>query len=204
MQKVKNAQEVIYRYICQKQQENGYPPTVREICEGVGLSSPASVHRYLNLLAEEGLIQRGTRKNRAYAVRDQIGISEQTVPLLGKVAAGTPILSEENREDEFPIPRLLLHGSSAKEAFMLRVDGDSMQAIGIDSGDIIVVEQCYQVSDGDIVVARIDREEVTVKRFYKKNDIITLQPENPDYSPMHFDASRVEILGRVTGLMRSY
>lgn len=204
MKKLTDAQEVIYRFILKEQEKNGYPPTVREICDGVGLASPASVHRYLRLLTEHGLLIGDPNKKRAYAVAAKSGVGTETVPLLGKVAAGIPIGALENREDAFPIPTLLLHHSFDDDAYMLRVEGDSMQDAGIRDRDIIVVEQHADVSDGDIVVARIDGEDVTIKRFFRRSDQIELRPENASYSPMFFKPDRIEILGRVTGLMRSY
>ena len=204
MKKLTDAQETIYRFILKEQEKNGYPPTVREICDGVGLNSPASVHRYLKLLTERGLLIGDPNKKRAYAVAAKSVIGSETVPLLGKVAAGIPIGALENREDAFPIPSLLLHHTYQNDAFMLRVEGESMHDAGIHDGDIIVIEQNSAPNDGDIVVARVDDEDVTVKRFFKKNDRIELRPENEAFSPMFFAPERVEVLGRVTGLMRSY
>lgn len=204
MKKLTDAQEVIYRFILKEQEKNGYPPTVREICDGVGLTSPASVHRYLKILTDRGLLTGDPNKKRAYAVASKPSIGSETVPLLGKVAAGIPIGALENREDAFPIPSLLLHHSYQDDAFMLRIEGESMHDAGIHDRDIIVVEQNSAPNDGDIVVARVDGEDVTVKRFYLKNDLIELRPENDAFQPMFFAPERVEILGRVTGLMRSY
>ena len=204
MKKLTNAQEVIYRFILREQEKNGYPPTVREICEGVGLASPASVHRYLRILTEQGLLANDRNKKRAYAVSVKSGDSSEQVPLLGKVAAGIPIGAIENREDMFAIPSLLLHHTNRSDAFMLRVDGESMLNAGIRDRDIIVVEQNAYPDDGEIVVARIDGEDVTVKRIFKKDGLIELRPENEAFSSMFFKPERVEILGRVTGLMRSY
>ena len=203
MKKINDAKDQIYRFILSSKEQNGYPPTVREICAGVGLNSPASVHRYLKQLTEEGVLVGAVNKNRTYSVVSEHSLSSCSVPLLGKVAAGLPILAHENREDAFPIPSMLLHGIR-NDAYMLRVDGDSMKNAGICSGDIIVVEQDAAPSDGDIVVARVDGEEVTVKRFFHKNKEIELRPENEAFSPMFYPSDRVEILGCVTGLMRSY
>ena len=203
MKKISNAKEEIYRFILSEQQKNGYPPTVREICEKIGLSSPASVHRYLRILAEEGLLSGDSNKKRAYSAAFRDAKQAESVPLLGKVAAGIPILAHENREDAFPIPPLLLHGIR-NDAFMLRVSGDSMKNAGIYDRDIIVIEQNGTPSDGDIVVARVDLEDVTVKRFFQKGKEIELRPENEAFSPMFYPSERVEILGCVTGLMRSY
>ena len=204
MKKVHDAKEKIYRFIIDGVERNGYPPTVREICDGVGLASPASVHRYLRMLTDEGLLSADPNKKRAYAVFDPAAHEKAaSLPLLGKVAAGLPILAHENREDTYPVPSMLLHGLRS-EAFMLRVDGESMKNAGICSGDIIVVEFGAEPKDGEIVVARIDGEEVTVKRFFRNGKKIELRPENEAFSPMVYPVDRVEILGCVTGLMRSY
>lgn len=204
MTKLNDAQTVIYRFILSEQQKNGFPPTVREICNGVGLNSPASVHRYLKRLTDQGLLTGDPNKKRAYAVVEQQKIGSETVPLLGKVAAGVPITSYENREDAFQIPSLLLHRSRGDSAFMLRVDGESMKDAGIRDQDIIVVEQGLPADDGQIVVARVDGEDVTVKRIFRNGNQIELRPENELFKPMFFASDRVEILGCVTGLMRSY
>lgn len=204
MKKVQDAKGKIYRFIIDGIERNGYPPTVREICDGVGLASPASVHRYLRMLTEEGLLSSDPNKKRAYSVFDSATYEKTaSLPLLGKVAAGLPILAHENREDTFPVPSMLLHGLRS-EAFMLRVDGESMKNAGICDGDIIVVEFGAEPKDGEIVVARIDGEEVTVKRFFRKGKEIELRPENETFFPMVYSVDRVEILGCVTGLMRSY
>ncbi len=202
MTKITDAKDRIYRFIISEQAKNGYPPTVREICQGVGLASPASVHRYLKQLTYEGLLSGDTNKKRAYAASPSRK-QQFSIPLLGKVAAGIPILAHENTEDAFPVPPLLLHGVK-DDAFMLRIDGESMKDAGICNRDIIVVEQGIIPRDGDIVVARINGEDVTVKRFFKKGKEIELRPENEAFSPMVFPCDAVEIIGRVTGLMRSY
>lgn len=203
MKKISDAKEKIYRFIHSEQRKNGYPPTVREICTAIGLASPASVHRYLKQLEDEGLLTGDVHKKRAYSASNGQEQKAFDIPLLGKVAAGLPILAHENREDSFPIPSMLLHGIR-NDAFMLRVDGESMKNAGICDHDIIVVEQDVVPQDGDIVVARVDGEEVTVKRFFQKNREIELRPENEAFSPMFYSTDRVEILGCVTGLMRSY
>ena len=204
MTKLTDAQSVIYRFILTQQQQNGFPPTVREICDAVGLKSPSSVHRYLKQLSDQGLLIGDPNKKRAYAVAQKHETSTETVPLLGKVAAGVPITSYENREDAFAIPSLLLHRSGGDSAFMLRVDGESMRDAGIRDRDIIVVEQGLPADDGRIVVARVDGEDVTVKRIFHTGNTIELRPDNEAFQPMFFSPERVEILGCVTGLMRSY
>lgn len=204
MTKLNDALSVIYQFILSEQQKNGYPPTVREICDGVGLHSPSSVHRYLKQLTDQGLLTGDPNKKRAYAVAEKQTTDSETVPLLGKVAAGVPITSYENREEAFAIPSLLLHRSRGDNAFMLRVDGDSMRDAGIRDRDIIVVEQGLPAEDGSIVVARVDCEDVTVKRIFRTGNTVELRPENEAFRPMFFASERVEILGCVTGLMRSY
>ncbi len=203
MKKIENAKDRVYRFILSETERNGYPPTVREICEGVGLASPASVHRYLRMLSEEGLLSYDANKKRAYAVSSSEHVKTTALPLLGKVAAGLPIMAYENREDTIQVPSILLRGSRT-DAFMLRVDGESMKNAGICDRDMIIVELDAAPHDGDIVVARIDGEEVTVKRFFQKGKEIELRPENDAFSPMFYPTDRIEILGRVTGLMRSY
>lgn len=203
MKRVSGAKEKIYQFILSEINRNGYPPTVREICDGVGLASPASVHRYLRILSDEGLLTGDTNKKRAYTVCDSASRKALSLPLLGKVAAGIPILAHENREDSFPVPSMLLHGLRS-DAFMLRVSGESMKNAGICDRDIIVVELGSVPKDGDIVVARVDGEDVTIKRFFQCGKEIELRPENEAFSPMFYPADRVEILGCVTGLMRSY
>ena len=142
-------------------------------------------------------------KKRAYTVPDYRRDKTASLPLLGKVAAGLPILAHENREDVFPVPSMLLHGLRS-DAFMLRVDGESMKNAGICDRDIIVVELGTVPKDGDIVVARVNSEEVTVKRFFQKGKEIELRPENEAFSSMVYPIDQVEILGCVTGLLRSY
>lgn len=203
MTKINGAKQRIFQFIQTEQDRNGYPPTVREICDAIGLASPASVHRYLKQLIAEGLLSSDPNKKRSYSASARKPESA-SIPLLGKVAAGLPISAVENREDEFPIPSLLLHRSEGA-AFMLRVSGESMKDAGIRNNDIIVVEQGIVPDDGDIVVARIDGEDVTVKRFYHFSDTeIELRPENEAFSAMRYRHDRVEIIGCVTGLMRSY
>ena len=203
LKKINHAKEKILRFIHSEQAKNGFPPTVREISSAVGLTSPASVHRYLKELIAEGSISYEPNKKRSYSVASDKS-KPDAIPLLGKVAAGLPISALENREDEFPVPPLLLHRSDS-DAFMLRVSGESMRDAGIHDNDIIVIEQDIVPNDGDIVVARIDGEDVTVKRFYLLSEKeIELRPENEAFEIMRFATDRVEIIGRVTGLMRSY
>lgn len=203
MNRMKNPKETVYRFICDYIKANGYAPTVREIGAGVGLKSSATVHAHLKHLEADGLIRRDAKKH-GYSVIGSEGFREiDSIPLVGHVAAGTPIMAVENIEDAFPVPSLLLQGASQGEAFMLHVKGDSMIRAGIEDGDVLVVSAASSVFDGDIVVARIDGAEFTVKRFYRNGTQIELRPENEAYAPMLFDPSQVEIAGKVTGLMRS-
>ena len=204
MTKLNDAENTIYQFILAHQQKNGFPPTVREICEAVGLRSPSSVHRYLKQLIDHGLLIGDPNKKRTYTVAAKNETHSENVPLLGKVAAGIPITSYENREEMFAIPSLLLHHSRGDSAFMLRVDGESMRNAGIHDRDIIVVEQGLPAEDGAIVVARVDGEDVTVKRLFRFGNTVELRPDNEEFQSMFFSSDRVDILGRVTGLMRCY
>lgn len=204
MKKIENAPMVIYDFICDFIEKNSYPPTVREICASVGLSSPATVHYHLNTLMQRGLIAKDPQKQRAYIVCNARSHIKDSIPLLGNVAAGIPITAVENIEDSFPLPRYLTHGLPADETFMLHVCGDSMMDAGILNGDIIVVASGQNVTNGDIVVARIDGEDVTVKRLKLANDKIMLVAENPNYDPIVVAPERLDIIGKVIGLMRPY
>ena len=190
MKKLNNAQQVIYEYLAKYQDENGYLPSVREICKAVGLSSTSTVHMHLKKLEECGRIQRDGSKNRAITlVRGNPDATQEDensfrrVPLVGRVAAGMPVLAVENIEDAFPLPDLLLHGCQPDEVFMLRVEGESMINAAINPGDIIIVNKALNCENGDIVVARIDDDTVTVKRLFRENDCVRLQPENDLFEP---------------------
>ncbi|MRS12414.1 MAG: transcriptional repressor LexA [Actinobacteria bacterium] len=183
----------------------GFPPSVREIGEAVGLSSSSTVHSHLAALEAKGLLRRDPSKPRALEVLDyrdtERGIdyeSVQAVPLVGQVAAGAPILAAENIEATLPLPASF----AGEETFVLRVKGDSMVDAGILDGDYVVVRQQRTASNGDIVVAMID-EEATVKRFFREGDRVRLQPENssmdPIYADQHVDFA---VLGRVVALFR--
>lgn len=181
----------------------GYPPTVREIGAAVGLSSPASVQGHLSALETMGYIRRGTAKRRALEViRPMDGrsraevLSHSSVCLLGRVAAGTPLLAEENIEELIEIPGFLRGG---EDCFALRVVGSSMVKAGILDGDIVVVRQQESADDGDIVVAMLDGE-ATVKRFFREADQVRLQPENDSMEPIYARDARV--IGKVTGVLR--
>lgn len=178
----------------------GYPPTVREIGEAVGLRSTSSVYSQLENLERLGKIRRDPAKPRAIEiVDDEFNISRKdmvSIPLVGQVAAGLPILAEQNIADYFPVPAEYV---PKNECFMLKVKGDSMVNVGIMNGDTIMVERCEAARNGQIVVALID-DSATVKTFYKEKDMIRLQPENDTMSPIY--VKDCEILGRVFGVMR--
>lgn len=207
--KITKRQQQIYDFILSYQQEKGYPPSVREMASAVGLSSPSTVHAHLNALEDHGLIKRDSTKPRALELFKQDGspailakVEENpsrgtvTLPLIGRVAAGIPILAEQNVEDTFTLPSEIATESSS---FILEVHGDSMINAGIFNGDFIVVREQPNAMNGEIVVAMIDNE-ATVKTFYKERGRVRLQPENDAMEPIY--ASNPTILGKVVALMR--
>lgn len=222
MDVLKDREEKILNFMAQEISSKGYPPTVREICTALGIKSTSTVHKDLDILEKKGYIKKDPAKPRAMMIvgheefRGEISGPGETaydtgninyrerediidIPLVGRIAAGTPILAEENLEDSFPVPaRFIGRGTS----FMLTVKGDSMIEAGIFDGDYILVEQCETARNGEIVVAMIDgfESEATVKTFYKEKDHIRLQPENPDMSPII--VKDVKILGKVRGVFR--
>lgn len=184
---------------------NGYSPSVRDICKGVGLSSPATVHVHLSNLIEKGYLRRNPKNNRLLELmtpNEFDKVAEQTinVPLLGKVAAGNPIEAIENPDEYFPIPAQLL--PIGKNVFTLRVSGDSMINKGIFNNDIVIVEQTNTAKNGEIVVAMNDNNEVTLKTFYKEKNFFRLQPENDLMLPIIL--KKVTILGKAIGLYRKF
>ena len=183
-------------------QEQGYPPTVREICEAVGLRSTSTVHFHLKALEEAGYLEREPLLTRAlrpvgpeYETKQQ---RARYVPVVGRVAAGRPVLAEENIDEVIPLPEEMLPGG---EAFLLRVKGDSMIGDGIEDGDLVIVQRQETAEDGDIVVALIE-DEATVKRFFRHHDQVELRPSNPQYEPIF--VRDVRILGKVVGLLRRF
>ncbi|MDD4795946.1 MAG: transcriptional repressor LexA [Bacilli bacterium] len=185
--------------------ENGYPPSVREICKGLGLSSPATVHTHLKHLEIKGAIKKAPNKFRTIEV---IGHNEfmpedeelVKVPLLGKITAGSPIEAIENPDEIFTLPASLI--PSRESIFTLKVEGDSMVNVGIFDGDIVIVQKQKVARNGEIVVAMNDENEVTLKTFYKEEDHIRLQPENDTMEPIILD--NVTILGKAIGLYRKF
>jgi len=198
--KITAKQQEILEYIKQNILQKGYPPTVRDICEAVHLKSTSSVHSHLETLEKNGYIRRDPTKPRAIEILDDtFGLNRREmvqVPMIGTVAAGQPILAEENIEDYFPIPASILPN---RETYMLRVKGDSMINIGIFDGDQVIVSKTTTANNGEIVVALVD-ESATVKRFFKEDGHYRLQPENDTMAPII--VSHVEILGKVIGLFR--
>lgn len=179
--------------------QKGYPPAVREIGQIVGLSSSSTVHNYLKRLEEKGYLRRDPTKPRAIEILDgMVGRNYEVtgIPVLGRVAAGQPILAVENREDVFPLP---VDFTGEGDFFMLTVRGDSMIDAGILEGDLVVVRKQPDADNGDIVVALLE-DEATVKRIYKEGNRIRLQPENKLLDPIY--AVEVQVLGKVIGLVR--
>ena len=198
-------------------QEKGYGPTVREICQSLGLSSPSTVHVHLKALEEKGLIKRDPLKSRSITLthpHDEASVIENViapsfgraveVPLVGNVAAGSPILAVENIQEYISLPTGLLHGADEEEAFLLQVSGESMILAGINHGDLLVVHRGLKAENGDIVVARVGEDSATVKRIFFEQDAIRLQPENPYMEPIYADYQEVAIVGKVIALLRRY
>ena len=198
--KITDKQREILEYIKEMILKKGYPPAVREICEAVHLKSTSSVHSHLESLEKNGYIRRDPTKPRTIEILDDdFALTRREViivPVIGTVAAGTPILAEQNIEDYLPIPAEMLPN---KEVFMLKVKGNSMIEAGIYSGDKVIVAKQPDAENGDKVVALVD-DSATVKTFYKENGHFRLQPENSTMDPIILD--HVEILGKVIGLFR--
>jgi repressor LexA len=203
MQKLSKRQLDILEYIKDEVRLKGYPPSVREIAEAVGLASSSTVHGHLARLESKGLIRRDPTKPRAIEILD---LEESTVPkyniinvpIVGKVTAGMPITAIENVEEYFPLPERL--APSDEQVFMLEIMGESMIEAGILDGDYVIVRQQHSANNGDIVVAMTEDDEATVKRFFKEQDFIRLQPENSSMAPIIL--RNVSILGKVIGVYR--
>lgn len=194
-----NVQEKrVFDYLKEQIREKGYPPSIREICAALNFKSTSSVHQYIARLAEKGYIDKGDLKTRAIKiVGDEPTIS---IPIVGKVAAGEPILAQENIEEYFSIGESFFSQSDLKnETFVLKVQGESMINAGINNGDYIIVSKENTARNGQIVVAMIDGN-ATVKTFYKEKDYVRLQPENDTMEPII--VKDVQIVGKVVGLFR--
>ena len=196
MAELSHMQQRIYDYIVSCIREQGYPPSVREIGEAVGLKSPSTVHFHLKHLEEAGVIEKGAGKGRAIALTEP-EVPEDRVPIVGNVAAGSPILAEECIEDYLTFDT----GGRSGESFALRVRGESMLNAGILPGDLVVVRRQQTCNNGEIVVAMID-DEATVKRFSRQNGRVWLLPENEAYAPI--DGTYAQILGKVSAVVRRY
>ena len=202
-------QQEIWQFLVDYVDRHGYPPTVLEIGEAVGLASPSTVHAHLANLERAGLLRRDPTKPRALDLighrresrADVVDVEPQKLPLLGQIAAGGPLLAEQNVEDELAVPEPL--GRNAD--FLLRVKGDSMIQAGILDGDILVVQRAQEARNGEIVVALAgddeSADEATVKTFYREDGRVRLQPENDALEPIYAD--HVQILGKVTGVFRT-
>ncbi|HEV2076116.1 MAG TPA: transcriptional repressor LexA [Thermoleophilaceae bacterium] len=198
-QKLTRRQQEVFAYIKRYAAKHGYPPTVRDIGQAVGLTSPSTVHAHLANLEKAGLVRRDPTKPRALellASSVRGAGRPRGLPLVGQVAAGAPVLAEENIEEYVEMPEL---AGADDGDFVLRVRGDSMKGVGIIEGDTVVVQRRDTAQDGEIVVALVG-EEATVKRFFRERDHVRLQPENPDHEPIR--EREVRVLGRVIGVCR--
>ena len=203
---ISTRQRAILDFIESETRDRGYPPSVREIGEAVGLTSPSTVHSHLNTLTRLGYLRRDPTKPRAIEVRwdPNSGVVMERrpvrhVPLVGDVAAGTDVLAQENVEELFPVPSDF---TGDGELFMLRVRGDSMVDLGILDGDFVIAAQQATAANGDVIVAGIPGDEATVKTYQAADGRVTLIPANPTMEPMEFEADDVTVYGRVVTVMR--
>ena len=198
--KISPKQQEILEYIKSQILERGFPPAVRDICEAVHLKSTSSVHSHLETLEKNGYIRRDPTKPRAIEILDEsFNFTRKemvNVPMVGRVAAGEPLLAEQNVENYFPIPMEFMPNN---QTFMLRVKGDSMINIGIFDGDLVLVEQRQTARNGEVIVALVE-DGATVKRFFKEEGVFRLQPENDALDPII--VKEVQILGKVIGVFR--
>lgn len=194
-------QTQIYNFLIEFTKSKGYPPSVREICQAVSLKSTSTVHGHLKRLEKKGLIYRDPTKPRALEIVELSNEEKELIdiPIVGKVTAGMPILATENIEDMFQIP--INYVKHNNDLFILKVTGNSMIEAGILDGDLAIIEQKNVATNGDIVVALIENE-ATIKRFFKENGFIRLQPENKNYEPILVEDC--SILGKLVGIYRAY
>lgn len=188
-------QQRALEFIRIKIQQTGYPPTVRELCESLGVNSSATAFKYLKILEKKGYIEREKEKTRAIKLMPQT----RNIPLVGKAAAGNPLLALQEYTETIPVPEKL---AGTEDSFLVRVEGDSMIGDHILDGDYVMVKPQSSADNGDIVIALLNQEEVTVKRFHQSKGKITLQPSNPAYQPIV--TREVIILGKVTGIIRKF
>ena len=205
MTKITKKQALVLQSIYEANNDKGYPPTVREIANIVGLASTSTVHGHLERLEKSGYIVKNPTLTRAIEVTDlgmqALGISNNKIPLLGKVAAGSPILAVEEAIDYYAVPSQLSHFDSS-ELFMLEIQGESMINIGIMDGDLITVRKQASANNGEVVVAMTEENEATCKTFFKKQNHFVLRPENDDMEDIILD--QVTILGKVVSLYREF
>ncbi|MBR7091398.1 MAG: transcriptional repressor LexA [Clostridia bacterium] len=200
----------LFEFLKEYHRDHGFPPTVREMCEAMGMNSTSTITYYLNYLEKQGKIKRGAFKNRAIEIVDtepscmtdniqNIDFMRNftRIPILGKITAGEPILAVEEHDDVLHLPNNLFHG---EDLFVLNVSGNSMIDAGILDGDMVVIRRQSTANNGDIVAALVD-DSATIKRFFRENGHFRLQPENSTMQPMIFD--EVQILGKVIGLIRN-
>ena len=197
MKKIDQKITDVYNFTVEFINDNGFPPSVREVCAKLNIKSTATAYSYIEKLKERGLLEKSPLKKRALTLSRRAN-EFKSVPLVGTIRAGSPIFAVENLEGYYPLPEEFNTGGTE---FALKVQGDSMINAGIYEGDIIIVNQQNDATNGEIVVALID-DSATVKRFYRKNGKIILHPENDDLEDMIFD--NVSILGVVKGLMRKF
>ncbi|MGN1280095.1 MAG: transcriptional repressor LexA [Limosilactobacillus sp.] len=201
----KNKQMAVLSYIHKQVAEHGYPPTVREICGAVGLSSTSTVHGHITRLIEQGFLRKDSAKPRALEITakglDLLGVKpmQTKIPMLGVVTAGQPILAVQDATDFFPIPPSIQDNN---DLFMLKIRGTSMIKAGILNGDDVIVRKQSTARNGDIVIAMNDDNEATCKRFFKEKNRFRLQPENDTMDPIFLQ--NVKILGKVIGLFRDH
>ncbi|MGJ9381566.1 transcriptional repressor LexA [Salipaludibacillus sp. CF4.18] len=205
MTKLSSRQQAIFDFIKSEVKDRGYPPSVREIGEAVGLASSSTVHGHLSRLEKKGYIRRDPTKPRAIEVLGLHDDSSQVnhtasiqIPVIGKVTAGQPITAIENVEEYLPLPASFVQD---EQSFILEISGDSMIEAGIFDGDYVVVRQQSHANNGEIVVAMTEDDEATVKRFFKEDNYFRLQPENSTLDPIILD--KVTILGKVIGVFRT-
>ena len=197
----------IIEYIASTVRRSGYPPSVREIAAAVGLASTSAVHHHLSALEREGLLERDATQSRALRLKpaallgnggtDILGPDERRYPILGEVAAGGPIEAYQDASETISIPDMI---NASAATYVLRVRGDSMVDAHIMDGDLVVIREQQTAQDGDIVVAQVEENAVTLKRFFKERDRVRLQPANDRYEPQYYDAVRIQ--GKLVGVIR--
>lgn len=203
-----NKQAMIFEFIKEQQLAKGYPPSVREICSAVGLKSTSTVHSHLNKLEKLGYIRRDPTKPRAIEILntnstdDVTGMNQEIIhiPVVGQITAGEPILADQNIEEYIPLPSILVQG---RDNFILKVKGESMIGAGILDKDYVIVDKNNHASNSQIVVALINGEYATVKRFFKEDRLVRLQPENEFMDSIILDERNIEIVGIVKGVFRT-